>query len=149
MSLGWQTSEGQRRMVVFNTANLCVLYNITLMSDSCLLSNKLTGVRQWRRELSPHGPTRGCSGFHTSQFLQPRWFCGFLFLRPNAEYWQELTWWHFASTYLSSKRNSCFPLILPRDDWLVKIKPEGEMLTWDVQIIEYFNNILLKVNEKS
>lgn len=130
-------------------SKLCVLYNM-LVSDSCLLSNKRTAVRQLRRrKLSPHGQTRGCSGLHTSQFLQPWWFRGFLCLRPKAKYWQELTCLHFVSTYLSQKRESCFPLTLSRDDWWVKIKPEGKMFTRDVQIVEYFNASLWKVNEKS
>lgn len=120
------TSEGQSRGVVFKPANLCVCYNFMLLSDSFLLSNKQTAVRQLgRHKPSPHGQTRGCSGLHTSQLLQPWWFRGFLCLRPKAKYWQELAYQHFASIYLSLKRKSCFPLIHPRDEWWVKIKPES------------------------
>ncbi len=84
------------------------------------------------------------------QFLQLLGFGGFLFLRPKD---QRLTGADDNTSTLNICVGGEVQLSSPHPLWRRltggKNKPEGKMLTWDVQIIEYSKNILEVVNKKS
>lgn len=131
---------------IFTHVSLRLQLSITLVIGCCLLLKQADGGV--RHEPPWSVKPRGCLIKQTSRPLQPRGvFVVFLFSRPKD---QRLTGADMttAPLHVSALRRG-IRSSPPETTEGGKNKPEGRMLTRDVQIIEYINNISGEVKKES
>lgn len=130
---------------IFTHVSLRLQLSITLVIGCCLLLKQADGGV--RHEPPWSVKPRGCLIKQTSRPLQPRGFSWFSVLeakRPKTD-----GSWHDNRSAARICSEARYTLVSSRDDRGGKNKPEGRMLTRDVQIIEYINNISGEVKKES